>query len=198
MRTRYCCQTKTRKHDNCGGQTGYTVSKVDQIIEAVILNIFRKVQSINREEILQAQNKSDMAIRQDHVNNLQRDHKKALAELQKLQAEIAKSLTGESVFSPEMLKAAIEAQQTKCGDLIDALRIAEADLTSSEESYRVLSGKFNDLLEWASVYQGSDMATKKMVVSHLIDRVDMFRGYEIKITLNISVEQFLNTIEVCV
>ena len=41
------------------------------------------------------------------------------------------------------------------------------------------------------------MATKKMVVSHLIDRVDIFRDYEIKITLNISVEQFLNTIELC-
>ena len=197
MRTRYCCQTKTRKHDNCGGQTGYTVSKVDQIIEAMILDIFRKVQSINREEILQAQTKTDMAIRQNHVNTLRRDHKKALGDLQKLQAEIVKSLTGESVFNPEMLKTAIDAQQAKCDSLADALRIAEADLTSSEESYRALSEKFNDILEWSDVYQNADMATKKMVVSHLIDRVDMFRDYEIKITLNISVEQFLNTIEVC-
>ena len=197
MRTRYCCQTKTRKHDNCGGQTGYTVSKVAQVVEAVILNIFRKVQSINREEILRAQNKTEMVIRLDHVNTLRRDHKKALGELQKLQAEIAKSLTGESVFSPEMLKAAIEAQQIKCDDLADTLRVAEADMTSSEESYRALAGRFDDLLEWSSVYQSADMATKKMVVSHLIERVDMFRDYEIKITLNISVEQFLNTIEVC-
>lgn len=42
------------------------------------------------------------------------------------------------------------------------------------------------------------MPTKKMIVSHLIDRVDVSRGYDIKITLNISVEQFLETIEVCV
>ncbi len=96
-----------------------------------------------------------------------------------------------------MLKTAIDAQQAKCDGLADALRIAEADLTSSEESYHALSEKFNDILDLSDVYQNADMATKKMVVSHLIDRVDMFRDYEIKITLNISVEQFLNTIEVC-
>ena len=197
VRTRYCCQTKTRKHESCGGQTGYTVSKVDQIVETVILDIFRKVQSINREEIIQAQSKTDMAIRKEHVNSLQRDLKKAQAELQKLQSEIVKSLTGESVFSPEMLKDAIEAQQKKCNTLLSALQTAESELISSQDSYRALSGQFDDLLGWASVYQEADMATKKMVVSHLIDRVDMFRDYEIKITLNISVEQFLNTIELC-
>ena len=33
------------------------------------------------------------------------------------------------------------------------------------------------------------------IISRIIDRVDMHTGYDIKITLNISIEQFLNTIE---
>ncbi len=36
------------------------------------------------------------------------------------------------------------------------------------------------------------MAAKKMIVSHLIERVDVFRGYKLKIRLNISIEQFFN------
>lgn len=34
------------------------------------------------------------------------------------------------------------------------------------------------------------MAAKKMIVSHLIERVDVFKGYKLKIKLNISVGQF--------
>ena len=46
------------------------------------------------------------------------------------------------------------------------------------------------------MYNNADMAAKKMIVSRIIERVDMFRDYEIRITLNISIEQFLNTIEI--
>lgn len=45
------------------------------------------------------------------------------------------------------------------------------------------------------MYNNADIAAKKMIVSRIIDRVDMYRDYEIKITLNISIEQFLNSIE---
>ena len=31
-----------------------------------------------------------------------------------------------------------------------------------------------------------------MIVSHLIERVDVFRGYKLKIKLNISIEQFFD------
>lgn len=58
-----------------------------------------------------------------------------------------------------------------------------------------LSEKFDDFLEWAVMYDEADIAAKKMIISRIIDRVDMHTGYDIKITLNISIEQFLNTIE---
>ena len=198
VRMRYSCQTKTRKHDECAGQTGYTVSKVDNIIDTVIHDIFRKVHSLDRGEVLEARNASDIVIRREHVKSLQRDSAKAESDLQRLNAEIVKSLSGESVFSPEMLKPAIEAQEKKCKELLDSLQMAEADLTASENNIGALADKFDDILEWARIYDDADMATKKMIVSHIIDRVDVFRDYDIKITLNISVEQFLETIEVCV
>ena len=197
IRMRYCCQTKTRKHDKCTGQTGYTVSKVDKIIDLVIHEIFYKVQSIDRDEILQAQNASNLALRQQHVKKLQSDRDKALNDLQRLQGEIVKALTGESEFTPQMLKPALEAQEKKCTELSNALQMAETDLADNEGNMRMIASKFDDVLEWAAVYDDADMPTKKMIVSHLVDRVDVSRDYDIRITLNISIEQFLETIELC-
>ena len=66
---------------------------------------------------------------------------------------------------------------------------------AAENNLLAVSEKFDDMLEWAAMYNNADIAAKKMIVSRIIDRVDMYRDYEIKITLNISIEQFLNSIE---
>lgn len=66
---------------------------------------------------------------------------------------------------------------------------------NAENNLLAVSEKFDDMLEWAAMYNNADIAAKKMIVSRIIDRVDMYRDYEIKITLNISIEQFLNSIE---
>lgn len=195
IRTRYCCQTKTRKHADCSGQTGYTVHKVDEIIDTFVRSLLARVRAVNRSEVIQAQSRVDVEARKLHVKELGREASKAEAELERLQSEIIKSLTGESVFTPEMLKPAIDAQERKYADLMTTLREAEAEMYDSENNLLALSEKFDDFLEWAVMYDEADIAAKKMIISRIIDRVDMHTGYDIKITLNISIEQFLNTIE---
>ena len=195
VRTRYCCQTKTRKHAECGGQSGYTVHKVDDTIDAFVRNILERVRAVNRSEIIQAQNQIDIEAKKQHVKELRRDAVKAESELQRLQSEIIKSLTGESAFTPEMLRPVIDAQECKYSDLMKKLRAAEEDVHDSENNLLALTEKFDDVLQWAAMYDNADIAAKKMIVSRIIDRVDMYRDYEIRITLNISIEQFLNTIE---
>ena len=195
IRTRYCCQTKTRKHGECSGQTGYTVYKVDDTIDAFVRSILARVKAVDRNEVIRARSQAEILTRRNHVKQLFRDATKAESELQRLQSEIIKSLTGESAFTPEILRPAIDTQERKYTDLMNAYKEAEAEMHDSENNLLALSEKFDDLLEWGAIYDNADIAAKKMIVSRIIDRVDMFRDYEIKITLNISIEQFLNTIE---
>lgn len=195
IRTRYCCQTKTRKHGECDGQTGYTVYKVDDTIDAFVRNILARVKAVDRGELIRARNQADILSRRNHVKQLFQAATKAENELQRLQGEIVKALIGESAFTPEMLRPAIEAQERKYAALMTEYKEAGADLHDSENNLLALSEKFDDMLQWAYLYDNADIAAKKMIVSRIIDRVDMYRDYEIRITLNISIEQFLNTIE---
>lgn len=43
VRMRYTCQTKSRTHGECDGQTGYTVEKLDAMIDSIIQGIFSRV-----------------------------------------------------------------------------------------------------------------------------------------------------------
>lgn len=195
IRMRYCCQSKTRKNVDCGGQTGYTVTKLDGIIEDVIHEIFSKVRAIDRDEILRAQSNIDLNLYRQRVKSLEQELAKAGNDLAKLQGEIVKSLTGESVFSPEMLKSAIDTQEAKRKELQKSLELAHVDLDAFEISEKAMAERLDEMLSWASIYDEAPMPQKKMIVSSLIQRIDVYKGYEIKMTLNISVRQFLDTIE---
>lgn len=195
IRLRYCCQTKTRKHGECDGQTGYTVHKVDNIIDTFIRSILEKVQAVDREELLTRQNQAEMSALKQHVSELRSASTKAAEDLKTLQGEIIKALTGDSVFTPEMLKPAIEAQERKYAETCQALREAEAKMNDSEKNLRNLTEQFDSVLEWASMYDSANIAAKKMIISHMVERVTVCTGYEISVKLKISIEQFLNTIE---
>ena len=76
-----------------------------------------------------------------------------------------------------------------------ALHEAEKELENSEALLLGIAEKYRDIILWADAYEQADISAKKMIVSHIIDKVTVYRDYELKIELNISVEQFLDTIE---
>ena len=53
VRTRYTCQTKSRTHGDCDGQTGYTVERLDKMVEAVILSLFSKMKKWTSQRFLE-------------------------------------------------------------------------------------------------------------------------------------------------
>lgn len=174
---------------------GYTKDKLDAIIDRIMREIFSKVRGISRRELVQTQYDRDFLARKNHVQRIKKDYEKAVKELKCLQDEIVKSLTGESEFSPQMLKVAIGAQEDKCFTLSKTLREAEQELENCEEILLGIAEKHREIISWAEANDNADIAAKKNIVSHIIDKVTVYRDYELKVELNISVEQFLDTIE---
>ena len=44
-------------------------------------------------------------------------------------------------------------------------------------------------------YDNCSISMKKVIVANMIDRVDVFRDYQLTIRLNITIEQFLISLE---
>ena len=47
-----------------------------------------------------------------------------------------------------------------------------------------------DIISWADMYDSASMESKKMIVSCLIRRVEVYRDYRLHIDFNIDFEQF--------
>lgn len=195
-RMRYTCQTKSRKHGDCDGQTGYTVEKLDGIVDTVIQSIFARVRRFTMSEVMDLCYRNELASQKVHMKKLKKDYEKAKNDLQKLKDEIVKALLGESAFSPEVLNDVIHQQEEKCEELRSALQSSEQSYFDNAAQIAEIERQYNDMIAWSEAYDLATMSAKKVIVSHIVDRVDVFRDYKLRLTLHISVQQFLGSLEI--
>lgn len=190
-RVRYTCQTKSRTHGECNGQTGYTVHILDKKIDAIVRGVLSKAKRMTRTEIMMACYNNDVMGKKALARKTEKDLAQAEKGLQNLTQELQKILRGESQFTPQMLNVAYAEQEQRCIELRETLSRLQQELENDEGKLQEISNFYDDMLEWAFAYDNASIDAKKMIVSQLIDRVYVFRDYKLQIKFNMSIEQFL-------
>ena len=189
-RVRYICYGKTRKQTECDGQTGYTAHILDGIIDKVVRQIFERMKAIPKSEIVNIRYREKMEERKALLKSAKSDYAKAAAELDTLRAEVIKSLRGESAFSQELLSSLIADGEKKCLAIQRTMEAAQAAYDEGQVMLDALNAQYDDIISWAEMYDSASMESKKMIVSCLIRRVEVYRDYRLHIDFNIDFEQF--------
>ena len=189
-RVRYICYGKTRKQTDCDGQTGYTAYILDGIIEKMVHRIFAHMKAIPKSELLNCRYQEKMAERKSLFQALQSDYAKAAAELETLRGEVIKSLQGTSAFSPVLLNALIASGEEKCRELQTRLDNAKEAYEQGQAIRKHLSDQYEEVISWSELYDTASMEAKKMIVSSLFRRIEVCRGYRLKVELNVNLQPF--------
>ena len=195
-RVRYICYGKTRKQTECDGQTGYTAHILDGIIDKVVRQIFERMKAIPKSEIVNIRYREKMEERKVLLKSAKSDYAKAAAELDTLRAEVIKSLRGESAFSQDLLSSLIADNEKKCLTIQRTMEAAQAAYDEGQAVLDALNAQYDDIISWADMYDSASMEAKKMIVSCLIKRVDVYRDYKLHIDFNIDFEQFSMGIDI--
>lgn len=190
-RRRYVCYGKTRKQTDCDGQTGYTAHILDDIIDKMLHEIFKQLGSVSKQDLLNKQFAKDMNTGQIVLKQAKQNYLKASQELEILKKEVLKALQGESSFSPEILnQMLIEAEQKE--NIYRQMYEEEVKNYADEENIRQgLGQKYDEVISYAQMYEFAEFETKKMIISTLIERIEVSRDYQVKVTFNVTLEQFL-------
>ena len=108
-----------------------------------------------------------------------------------LEDEAIKALTGESRLDLSIINQLLPRQR-------DALEQAKEEyqrilLTNQAEEETLASKRqqIDKMLEWAHMFDTAPRETKQMILSNIIERVTVGRGYKIHIEMNLSAKQFL-------
>ena len=195
-RVRYICYGKTRKQTDCDGQTGYTAHILDGIIDKLVRQIFERMKAIPKSEIVSARYREKMEQRKSLLYSVRSEYVKAAADLETLKGEVIKTIRGESSFSKELLNSLIAEAEAKCRELQENLEAAQAAYDEGQAVMASLNMQYNDIISWAEMYDTASIEAKKMIVSCLIKRVEVYRDYKLHIDFNIDFTQFCEGLDI--
>lgn len=111
-------------------------------------------------------------------------------QLEVLQMEIGKTLLGDSLYSPGDLKEAIKVIKGRINDNEEQLEKLEKDMLEKREMVEAVIPAYRRFKSWAEEFDSADLEQKKMIACQLFDRVELGKGYELAIHMNMTYKQF--------
>ena len=78
----------------------------------------------------------------------------------------------------------------KCLEVQHTMETAQAAYDEGQAMLDALNAQYDDIISWSDMYDSASMESKKMIVSCLIRRVEVYRDYRLHIDFNIDFEQF--------
>lgn len=194
-RIRYVCYNKTRRRQECTGQTGYTMHILDGIVTEVLHQVFDKMQGASNDMIVGSAVQKQMAMIRSELQRARAENTKANKEYESLKAEVLKAIQGKSALPQDVLTEMLEDTRQKVLSTSERITTLTAELNDGNSKIEEMKAEFNRIVSWSKIFDESPMEVKKMICGYIIKKVSVFRDYRIKIEFNINVEQFLNGID---
>lgn len=187
---KYRCYHKANKLCDCDGQTNYIASRVDEAVCQVMRRVFENMKGAPEEakykEILKKQQAAHAVSRRKLAKELEKNRK----QLEVLQAEIAKTLLGESLYTPEDLREAISVVKTRIAEVEAKIEKLDSEMYQKEEMTKAVLPAYRRFKSWAEEFDTADLEQKKMISCQLFDRIELGKNYEITLHMNVTYKQF--------
>ena len=189
---RYICTNKAMKRGECDGQAAYVAAKIDAAVIEILREYLSRIRVTPRDKALERRYKQDIIAAQAQHKKLAEDTEKMKRRLVELSGEIAKSLMGESVFTPDVLSQAIEATKEEIRQNEQQLQEVEKSLDDKEGAMQQLDYYYAQFRSWAEEFDSATGEQQKMIACQLLREVRVSRGYELDIVFNINYQQFFS------
>jgi len=177
-RTRYICYNKTRHSYLCDGQTGYTVKKLDRIVETIIRDLFQRLNDVPKDAVIAERYASRVAEYQMQLATTKAALQGRTAEVLEYEAEVIKVIRGESKLSHDLLSKLYEEAKARTTEMEVTVKQLESKIKDGEQMKLSLTRQFDTLQSWADMYGECDMETRKMILSRIMKAVKVKRDYD--------------------
>lgn len=190
VRMRYQCHYNVRHPGECDGQSGYSVKKVDSIVDELIRIKFSEITAASESEILSSQHEKDIELARSKYEMAKAHVLDKQKELDDYKGETLKIIRGQSKMSIDLLNTMVAETEVQIKEAQANVDAAEAELQEFLETSEGIKREYDRLLSWADLYDKSTFEAKKMIISQFIRSVRVGRDYSIEVDFNVSFDEF--------
>ncbi|MEA4946181.1 MAG: recombinase family protein [Oscillospiraceae bacterium] len=190
VRMRYQCHYNVRHPGECDGQSGYSVKKVDSIVDELIRIKFSEITAASESEILSSQHEKDIELARSKYEMAKAHVLDKQKELDDYKGETLKIIRGQSKMSIDLLNTMVAETDVQIKEAQAIVDAAEAELQEFLETSEGIKREYDRLLSWADLYDKSTFEAKKMIISQFIRSVRVGRDYNIEVDFNVSFDEF--------
>ena len=187
---RYVCYHKTRKLNDCTGQSVYVAARIDKEITDLVKNYLNRIKDVPQEKALKIQYEKQLKEQKAKLKQLQSLMQKKENQLKELSVEVAKALTGESKIALDVLSMSIDTVKNEIAQFSTQINDCEAALNNKADVISKLEYYYSQFKGWASEFDTATPEQKKMIICQLFKEIRVGRGYKIDVEMNISYQQF--------
>lgn len=195
IRYRYQCHHKVRHPDECDNQTTFTVQTLDEIVEKAVFMLFDNMRKVSSKKVIERRYEKETNLAKVIVDKLKKEVAAAQKDVDTYKTEVGKCLRGDSKWDADLLRELLDRARTELATKNDELQKAQDRLDDCAQRRKEIQTQYDDLVSWSQIYRSSSTEAKKMILSKLIERVEVEQGesvskYKVNIRFRISYAQF--------
>lgn len=186
----YRCYNGAIDARECDGQTVYSARIIEDEIDRVVHQYFESVKStvdsIWKEQARRQKESSTLSM----IKRCEGELKQLQAKREAIEKEIINCLMGESKLTADVLNPMLNDIRDRITTMEKVIADLQKQKDNEENHVKFLSSQYQSIMEWADTYDLMQRDEKKMVLAHLIERIEVRRDYYISVTFYVALEDF--------
>lgn len=154
-------------------------------------NMFRSLTGAPEEEKLEETLKHQLSSNKTAQKRIPLSLEQEKGQLIQLQLEIGKALTGNSVYTSDDLSTAIQSLKGEIAKKEEELEALQVEEAVKRDTMKRMLPTYERFKSWAEEFETASNEEKKMIACELFKRIEVGRGYKIKVQMNMTYEQFV-------
>lgn len=197
VKVRYTCTYNTRHPGECGGQSGYGMTKLDGIMDRIIRYQLGKVKAASADKIIADGHEKAIELARARCNITSKQIDEKQRELSDYEAETIKVIRGQSKLSIDLLNDLVAKAKEEITELTAALSDAQNELDRCLAGAEAQKQEYAQLETWADIYARCTFEARKMIVSQFVKSVYVYKDYTLEVEFNVAFEDFQNLVAEC-
>ena len=190
VQAKYNCYQRGQRLRPCDGQALYLAERVDGVVLNLVDQMFQQNQREPYDRSIEQRIRQQDAELDRKKQAAEKKVKAAQHKQQRYEEEIVRCLDGQSAFSESTLARLIQQAEVEVQQAKNEYTALLKD-NSSRTTVQQIRKYYDEFLGWANEFDLASVPRKRTILAQLLERVELGKGYQVKIVVRGSYRQFL-------